>query len=119
MPKITVPLLVLLAISRVNVCAFSVQGKASIMSETASRSEFLNTLSNLAICGAGVAFAPSFSYARGRGTLKESYDRYTPRIISGGKFYKNELKKLIEKNDWKSIKLATTAPSMMYILSGH
>ena len=28
--------------------------------------------------------SPSISSARGRATLKESYDRYVPRIVTGG-----------------------------------
>jgi hypothetical protein len=49
---------------------------------------------------------PSPLSARGRATLEQSYDRYAPRIIAGGAFYKNELKKAIDKNDWIFLKVS-------------
>jgi hypothetical protein len=48
--------------------------------------------------------------ARGRATLEGSYERYSPRIIAGGKFFATDLRRAIEKNDWASIKLATDEP---------
>lgn len=127
MLKRTSPLLLLLAITGSSivvrtknvVVAFSVPGTAPVRtavarSETPSRSEFLHTVrSELALVAGlagGATIAPFPSYARGRATLIDFYDRYTPRIIAGGKFYKNDLKKLIAKNDWNSIKLATDEP---------
>lgn len=48
--------------------------------------------------------------ARGRATLENSLERYYPRIEAGGKFYVNDLKRAIEKNDWSAIKAATSEP---------
>jgi hypothetical protein len=48
--------------------------------------------------------------ARGRATLELAYERYSPRISAGGKFYANDLRELISKNDWKGIKAATSDP---------
>lgn len=45
------------------------------------------------------------SYARGRATLEFALDRYYPRIEAGGVFYANDLKKAIETNDWRAIKV--------------
>jgi len=49
-------------------------------------------------------------HARGRATLEQAYDRYSPRIITGGKFYNTELKRAVERADWATIKEATTEP---------
>jgi len=54
--------------------------------------------------------SPSISSARGRATLKESYDRYVPRIVTGGEFYSKDLKAIIAKNDWEGLKAATAEP---------
>jgi hypothetical protein len=48
--------------------------------------------------------------ARGRATLEQAYERYSPRISAGGKFYANDLRELISKNDWVGIKAATSDP---------
>lgn len=48
--------------------------------------------------------------ARGRATLDQSYDRYTPRILAGGEFYAQDLRRMIEKSDWDGIKTATAEP---------
>lgn len=48
--------------------------------------------------------------ARGRATLDQSYERYTPRIVSGGEFFTRDFRKLIEKKDWAGIKAATSDP---------
>lgn len=53
---------------------------------------------------------PTPAYARGRATLEAAYERYTPRVIAGGKFYANDLRQMIEKNDWKGIEAATAEP---------
>jgi len=50
------------------------------------------------------------AHSRGRATLEQSYDRYSPRVLDGGKFYTKELRKAIEKSDWASIKAATQEP---------
>jgi hypothetical protein len=42
--------------------------------------------------------------------LEKSYQRYSPRIIAGGKFYGDDLRNLIEKNDWAGIKDALQEP---------
>eukprot|EP00529_Nitzschia_sp_RCC80_P028600 CAMPEP_0113452744 /NCGR_PEP_ID=MMETSP0014_2-20120614/7002_1 /TAXON_ID=2857 /ORGANISM="Nitzschia sp." /LENGTH=271 /DNA_ID=CAMNT_0000344121 /DNA_START=150 /DNA_END=965 /DNA_ORIENTATION=+ /assembly_acc=CAM_ASM_000159 len=53
---------------------------------------------------------PSPAYARGRATLEQAYDRYTPRILAGGDFYKTKLKAMIAKEDWEGIKQALQEP---------
>jgi hypothetical protein len=76
-----------------------------------SRADFL---SNAAILtGVSALTTLSFSLpaeARGRATLEQAYDRYTPRIIAGGQYYTSEFKKLVEKNDWAGLKDATSDP---------
>mmetsp|Transcript_7195 Transcript_7195/g.13239 ORF Transcript_7195/g.13239 Transcript_7195/m.13239 type:complete len:258 (-) Transcript_7195:168-941(-) len=74
-----------------------------------TRADLLNTLALVA----GASVLSSFSspaQARGRATLVESYDRYTPRIIAGGQFYTSDLKRMVEKADWSAIKAATADP---------
>ena len=73
-----------------------------------------NFLTNAAIL-AGVSTLSTLSFsspaeARGRATLEQSYDRYTPRIIAGGQFFSSDFRKMIEKNDWNAIKAATSDP---------
>lgn len=53
---------------------------------------------------------PQPAVARGRATLDQSYERYTPRIVAGGEFYKNDFRALIAKNDWEGIKQALAEP---------
>jgi hypothetical protein len=62
------------------------------------------------IVGSSVLACVPVAEARGRATLDQSYERYVPRIISGGEFYKLDLRKMIEKNDWQAIKAATAEP---------
>ena len=71
-------------------------------STDSSRSDFLT----VAISAVGATIVlPNKADARGRATLEFSYDRYTPRILDGGVFYANDLKKAIANNDWKAIKV--------------
>ena len=49
-------------------------------------------------------------HARGRATLDQAYDRYTPRIIAGGQFFKKDLRDLVAKNDFQGIKRALAEP---------
>jgi hypothetical protein len=72
-----------------------------------SRSDFMTVV--VPAIGA-TTFMPNKADARGRATLEFSYDRYTPRILDGGIFYANDLKKAIANNDWKAIKAATDEP---------
>ena len=53
---------------------------------------------------------PPPAHARGRATLEQAYDRYTPRILAGGDFYKTKLKSMIAKEDWEGIKKALQEP---------
>eukprot|EP00542_Grammatophora_oceanica_P010299 CAMPEP_0194029710 /NCGR_PEP_ID=MMETSP0009_2-20130614/3374_1 /TAXON_ID=210454 /ORGANISM="Grammatophora oceanica, Strain CCMP 410" /LENGTH=188 /DNA_ID=CAMNT_0038669461 /DNA_START=8 /DNA_END=571 /DNA_ORIENTATION=+ len=57
-----------------------------------------------------VANAPEPCGARGRATLDQSYDRYTPRIVAGGSFYSDEFKRMVGSADWKGLKQATSEP---------
>jgi hypothetical protein len=45
-------------------------------------------------------------YARGRAMLDHAYDRYVPRIIDGGEFFKKDMALMIAKTDWAGIKFA-------------
>jgi hypothetical protein len=54
--------------------------------------------------------APEPASARGRATLEQAYDRYTPRILAGGSFYKDQLKALIARDDFAGIKAALAEP---------
>lgn len=77
-----------------------------------NRADFLRSTSAAAAAAAlTIMTAPiTPADARGRATLEQSYDRYTPRIIAGGQFFANDLRKLIERNDWEGIKAATAEP---------
>jgi len=75
-----------------------------------SRASFLSTSASSSLLAIILSSDPSPAFARGRATLEQSYDRYTPRINAGSKFYADDLKRLIEKNDWIGIKAATSDP---------
>ena len=80
-----------------------------------TRAEVLSTFSRAAAAvgaaaSAATVLTPSPSFARGRATLEAAYDRYTPRIVAGEKFYSTDFKKMIEKNDFKAIISATSDP---------
>ena len=53
---------------------------------------------------------PRPASARGRATLEASYDRYSPRIVEGGTYYKTDLRNAIAKSDFEVIKAATSEP---------
>ncbi len=75
-----------------------------------SRGDFISS-AVVAVASAAVVVIPlQPANARGRATLEAAYDRYTPRIIDGGKFFKGQLYGAIGKNDWKSIETATAEP---------
>lgn len=74
---------------------------------TQDRADFLLTA---AVVAGTVIADPQPAIARGRATLEQSYDRYSPRIIEGGAFYKSQLYGLIAKGDWKGLALATAEP---------
>ena len=48
--------------------------------------------------------------ARGRATLDQAYERYTPRILTGGNFYKNDLRLLVQNSDFQGVKDALAEP---------
>lgn len=76
-----------------------------------SRANFLSIVTkSLPLLSITTAVNPQSVSARGFATLKNSYDRYTPRIVSGGEFYKSDLKSIIAKNDWAGLKSATSDP---------
>ena len=54
--------------------------------------------------------APPPANARGRATLEQSYERYSPRIRAGGTFYATDLKKLVASGDFEGVKLALAEP---------
>ena len=93
--------------------AFSTSVAAFSPAET-NRADVLSTISRAAAAvaagSAATVLTPSPSLARGRATLEAAYDRYTPRIVTGGQFYAQDFKKMIEKNDFKAIIAATAEP---------
>ena len=93
--------------------AFSTSVVAFSPAET-NRADVLSTISRAAAAvaagSAATVLTPSPSLARGRATLEAAYDRYTPRIVTGGQFYAQDFKKMIEKNDFKAIIAATAEP---------
>mmetsp|Transcript_9677 Transcript_9677/g.13828 ORF Transcript_9677/g.13828 Transcript_9677/m.13828 type:complete len:247 (+) Transcript_9677:116-856(+) len=72
------------------------------------RKDFLATSASV-ITGA-VLVNSQPANARGRATLEQAYDRYTPRIVEGGQFYKSDLYAAISKSNWKAIQAATAEP---------
>lgn len=82
-----------------------------------TRSEFIvRGVKSLLIASSAVATSSCVlaknqpAVARGRATLEQAYERYSPRISAGGKFYAKDLRELISKNDWAGIKAATSDP---------
>ena len=74
-----------------------------------SREKFISKIG--LIVGASVLTnLPMPAEARGHATLAQSYDRFAPRIVAGGKFFASDLRKLIERNDWAGLKAATSDP---------
>eukprot|EP00591_Stephanopyxis_turris_P005748 CAMPEP_0195512154 /NCGR_PEP_ID=MMETSP0794_2-20130614/4212_1 /TAXON_ID=515487 /ORGANISM="Stephanopyxis turris, Strain CCMP 815" /LENGTH=227 /DNA_ID=CAMNT_0040639877 /DNA_START=196 /DNA_END=879 /DNA_ORIENTATION=+ len=63
------------------------------------------TLANVILTG-----NPDPASARGRATLEQAYDRYTPRILAGRDFFSKDLRNAIAGSDWKAIKAATSDP---------
>ena len=77
----------------------------------AARRDFLaNSVLLVGVSSTSVLSFASPAEARGRATLEQSYERYTPRIVAGGKFYASDFRKMIEKADWNAIKAATSDP---------
>jgi len=80
---------------------------------SSTRKDFLTTsitTTTLVAGSIGMLSQPQVASARGRATLEQAYDRYTPRIQAGGEFYAKDLKRAIEKADWTAIKAATADP---------
>lgn len=95
----------LLPVSAFNSCC--TRSVTLLEAATQDRADFLLTA---AVVAGTVITNPKPAIARGRATLEQSYDRYTPRIIEGGAFYKSQLYGLIAKGDWKGLALATAEP---------
>lgn len=77
-----------------------------------SRVEFLRNVA-LVTVGAttsSLVFPMEPAMARGRATLEFTYERYVPRIIAGGEFYKKDFQALVAKADWKGIQNALAEP---------
>ena len=93
-----------------NTCACA-RSSSQLNAQARSRGEFLAAAAAVAATGAATAILPAQpAYARGRATLEQAYERYTPRIIDGGAFYKSQLFGAVSKADWKNIVLATQEP---------
>jgi hypothetical protein len=74
----------------------------------ASREKFLSRFASIASVLVLSPLQPAV--ARGRATLDQAYDRYTPRIIAGGDFYKKDMRNLVAKNDFDGLKRALQEP---------
>ena len=75
------------------------------------RNDFLNTVTTGALTTSLILTTPtSPAIARGRATLEFAYDKYVPRIVDGGKFYKSQLYSAISKGDWKTVSAAVAEP---------
>ena len=69
-----------------------------------TRQDFLQQSAALTIASVATAFsAVEPAVARGRATLDQAYERYTPRIIAGGSFYKKDLRDMIAKSDFDGV----------------
>jgi hypothetical protein len=77
---------------------------------SSSRKEFLQASSILGFTAAVNLLVPEPAFAKGRATLEKSFRRYAPRVVAGGVFYGDELRTLVEKNDWEGIKSALSDP---------
>jgi hypothetical protein len=75
-----------------------------------SRGDFLSIATVAAASVATTVIPIQPANARGRATLEAAYERYTPRIIEGGKFFKVQLYGAVAKGDWKAIETATAEP---------
>jgi len=62
------------------------------------------------VTGVTVALQTEAADARGRATLDYSYERYVPRILDGGNFFKKDLSSMIGKSDWGGIKSSLAGP---------
>ena len=82
--------------------------RSATLTMEATRKDFITTSASTIVGSILVSSQPA--YARGRATLEQSYDRYVPRILDGGKFYKTELYGAVAKGDWKGILAATAEP---------
>lgn len=76
--------------------------------EECTRSDFLKRAAFAT--GAAALLPPGPAYARGRATLDYAYDRYVPRIIEGGEFFKKDMATMIGRSDWAGIKNALAEP---------
>jgi hypothetical protein len=92
-------------------CQIASYGRSTsrLEGEAQSRGDFIFTAA-VAIVGTSIVTPLQPAYARGRATLESSYDRYSPRIIEGGRFYRGQLFGAISKGDWKYIESATMEP---------
>ena len=79
---------------------------AGITGET-SRANFLKVAG---ATGVALVVRTDVAYARGRATLDYSYERYVPRIIDGGEFFKKDLSSMIGKSDWNGIRSSLAEP---------
>ena len=86
--------------------AFQVPSNNCRSAIEATRKDFI---SEVVVAGT-VLVSSQPACARGRATLEQAYDRYTPRIVDGGQFYKKDLYGAIAKGDWRGIETATAEP---------
>jgi hypothetical protein len=87
------------------------ESSAAASAGAVSRSVFWTTAAAGTLAAMPVLLAaPRPAMARGRATLEQAYERYGPRIKTGGSFYQTELKGLIAQSDWKGIANALQEP---------
>ena len=68
----------------------SIQPTTQLEAAAKTRGDFLATAA-AAVASTALVTPIQPAYARGRATLEAAYDRYAPRIIEGGAFYKSQL----------------------------
>ena len=84
-------------------CSLVVDALASQQQRQTTRADFLKLATTVTISGSFMT--PEAASARGRATLDYTYERYTPRINAGTKFYSSDFRKLIERADFAGIKV--------------
>ena len=78
--------------------------------QTATRKDFLEKSMVVVGFAASSLLSPEPALARGRATLDQAYERYTPRIITGGEFYKKDIRELVGRSDFAGLKSALAEP---------
>jgi hypothetical protein len=88
----------------------SVAASTSSTPQVLSRDAFWTAVAGVVAAPILLTVAPQPAVARGRATLEQAYERYAPRVKTGGVFYQTELKNMVASSDWKGIANALQEP---------